>query len=126
MSPDDDAQQRREDARIAAESRLREAAIKVALDDRVAFWIELGFNVRSEADIARLRSALSAMETLGIEVRDVTGRQRSVRAVEWLYGAYDASVSRNKRLLGWVVTLVSLSTGIATLIKWYLDIKGGP
>ncbi len=122
MPPDDyDPVQRQEDARVAAAARLAEVARKIATEDRAQMWDQLGFNIRSDAGMDRLRRVLNAIEILGFEINDPKGAQQSKRAVEWLYEAYDSSLTRNRRLLTWVTTLVGIGTGALAFIKFYMD-----
>lgn len=122
MPPDDyDPAQRAEDARVAAAARLAEVARKVAGEDRAQMWDQLGFNIRTDAGLDRLRRTLIAIEAIGFEIHDMKGTQQSKRAVEWLYEAYGSSLTRNKRLLTWLTTVVGIGTGALAFIKFYMD-----
>ncbi len=121
-SPDDySAEQRQEDQRVAAAARLADVARRIAGEDRAQMWDQLGFNIRSDVGIERLRRVLGAIEMLGFEINDQKGAQQSKRVVEWLYEAYSSSLTRNKRLLTWLTTVVGLGTGALAFIKFYLD-----
>lgn len=121
-SPDDySATQREDDQRIAAASRLADVARRVAAEDRAQFWDQLGFNTRNDSGLDRLRRVLNAVEALGIDTQDGEGLRRSKRAFEWLYEAYESSLTRNKRLLTWLTTVVGIGTGALAFIKFYID-----
>lgn len=122
MPPDDyDPIQRQEDARVAAAARLAEVARKIAGEDRAQMWDQLGFNIRTDIGIERLKRVLNAIEAIGFEINDPKETQQSKRVVEWLYEAYVSSLTRNKRLLTWLTTLVGIGTGALAFIKFYID-----
>lgn len=122
MPPDDyDPLQRQEDARVAAAARLAEVARKIAGEDRAQMWDQLGFNIRTDIGIERLKRVLNAIEAIGFEINDPKETQQSKRVVEWLYEAYVSSLTRNKRLLAWLTTLVGIGTGALAFIKFYID-----
>jgi hypothetical protein len=122
MPPDDyDPLQRQEDARVAAAARLAEVARKIAGEDRAQMWDQLGFNIRTDIGMERLRRVLNAIEAIGFEINDPKETQQSKRVVEWLYEAYVSSLTRNKRLLTWLTTLVGIGTGALAFIKFYID-----
>jgi len=121
-SPDDySAEQRQEDARVAAAARLADVARRIAVEDRAQMWDQLGFNIRTDVGIDRLRRVLGAIEMLGFEISDPKGAQQSKRVVEWLYEAYESSITRNKRLMFILTWVFGIGSGALAFIKFYID-----
>lgn len=121
-SPDDySAEQRQEDARVAAAARLADVARRIAVEDRAQMWDQLGFNIRTDAGIERLRRMLNAIEMLGFEINDPKGAQQSKRVIEWLYEAYESSITRNKRLMFILSWVFGIASGAIALVKFFVD-----
>lgn len=68
-------EQRQEDQRIAAASRLAEATRKIAAEDSAQFWDRLGFNVRTDAGLDRLRRVVNGADILGIDLSSREGTE---------------------------------------------------
>ena len=118
---DEDPVERRENARVAAESRTRLIALEVSREDRAGLWDQLGFNIRDSAGIERIRMTLAFARDIGIDPTKPDQVDKLRLALRWMTGAYEASVTRNKRVMGWVVTVVSTTVGLLGIVKFYLD-----
>lgn len=110
-----------DDATVAAKARIRDQVAEILREDRPAFWDQLGFNVRVESGIERLRNTLNGFAALGINVGDPKEMAKLERALAWLLAGHEASLTRNKRLMTWVTWLVGVLVGLLTLLKYYLE-----
>ncbi len=78
MPPDDNAA---ENARAALAAKVKEVAREVAQEDRAASWDQLGFNIRTEHGMDRLRRVLNALQTCGLDVTTEAGVEKLRRVL---------------------------------------------
>ena len=120
MPPADEDTERLEEIREGRLAKAKVIAREVAAEDRALMWDRLGFDVRTEAGIARLRFTLLAWERLGLDVVSDDRHARTRKMIEWAFRAYEQAETRNKRLLGWLAAAVSVAGGLLGIINYWI------